>query len=232
MQNNALKVHIEYLKWRRISRGIDRLTALILLALIAPLVWMVLDEHAFQNGDFESIPYHNFDELLSINPDTVAWLTLEGAEVDHPVVQGKDNFVYLDKDFTGEFYAGGSLFLDAANARDFSDRYCIIHGHHMSNGTMFGRLEKYLNEAYLERHNTGSLLTPAYDYDLKVIAAGTYDAYDSRVYAPGGRLPKMLTKEAGQKTAGQVLALSTCGADMNDNRTVVFCEMTNRRPHE
>lgn len=37
-----------------------------------------------------------FDELVSRNPDVLAWLTLYGTGIDYPLVQGKDNEQYLN----------------------------------------------------------------------------------------------------------------------------------------
>ena len=33
----------------------------------------------------------SFDELLKINPDVIAWLTIDKTRIDQPVVQGKDD---------------------------------------------------------------------------------------------------------------------------------------------
>ena len=32
-----------------------------------------------------------FDELLAVNPDVCAWLTLDGTNIDYPVMQGESN---------------------------------------------------------------------------------------------------------------------------------------------
>lgn len=42
----------------------------------------------------------------------------------------------------------GSIFMDARNEDDFSDRYIIIYGHHMDNGFMFGDLDKFIDEDF------------------------------------------------------------------------------------
>ncbi len=33
-----------------------------------------------------------------MNPDVCGWLTLDHTKIDYPVVQGTDNFEYLEKD--------------------------------------------------------------------------------------------------------------------------------------
>ena len=43
----------------------------------------------------------SFDELLKVNPDVAAWVTLEGTQIDDPIVQGEDNQEYLNKNVYG-----------------------------------------------------------------------------------------------------------------------------------
>ena len=129
---------------RNINKKLDRFLLTIILLTIAFVGAALLDNLEFLDKGINGIKYHDFDELLAINPDTVAWITMDGTHIDHPVVQGKDNFEYLDKAFDGTFYAGGTLFLDYKNKKDFSDKYSIIHGHHMVGGAMFGDLDKFI----------------------------------------------------------------------------------------
>ena len=229
----------EFVRWRAWNKRLDTGLLVILLCLIVFVGSAFLDNHLLVDHGIGSMKYHDFDELLAENPDTVAWISLDGTHIDHPVVQGKDNFEYLDKGFSGEYYAGGTLFLDCKNRKDFSDRYSIIHGHHMAGGAMFGDLEKYLDRSFFTEHCFGTLLTPTYDYDLRIIAVGEFNAYDPAIYTPGDLIPlKKIRKDTYYRRTGeiddaqQLLALSTCSSDMTDNRIVLFCKMTNRRVHE
>ena len=82
----------------------------------------------------------SLQELMAINPDTRAWITLDGTHIDYPMVQGKDDMEYVNKDVTCEFSLSGSIFLSAKNKADFSDPYMLTYGHHMDNGGMYGRV--------------------------------------------------------------------------------------------
>ena len=228
----------KFIKWRTVNKRFDMVLLAVLLFLIIFIGSALMENWLFNIKGMESIKYHDFNELLEINPDTVAWITLDGTNIDYPVVKGKDNFEYLDKSFTGEFSAGGTLFLDSGNSRDFTDDYNIIHGHHMTNGKMFGDLDKFLDKPFFDAGRTGTLLTPKYDYDLNVIAVGEYDAYDGIVYTAGGSPPldkilrESLYSSASLDEVDRVLALSTCVGDMSDSRIVVFCRMLNKRRHQ
>ncbi len=225
----------QFRKWRRINIWIDRIILSILIFLIAFIGSGLIDSFIFLDAGMGSIRYHSFSQLMRINPDTVAWLTMDGTHIDHPVVRSADNFDYLDRSFEGKYYAGGTLFMDKGN-RDPEDPYCIIHGHHMAGGAMFGDLNKYLDKGFFDRNRTGTLLTPEYDYDIRIFASGTYNAYDSIVYKPAGAIPLGYVKEKAtnfreEPEPDHVLALSTCSGEMTDDRTVVFCTLINKRKH-
>ena len=121
----------------------------------------------------------------------------------------------------------------------------------MAGGKMFGDLKKFRDGDFLAKNHRGVLLTPEWDYDLDIIAAGRYDAYDADVYTVGDRVPADRILAAGSKrienraapdeemaadehglAEKRIVALSTCVGDMTSSRILVFCEMKNRRPHE
>lgn len=90
-------------------------------------------ENENQSGESESDvswPTVDFAALTEINPDIVAWIYIEGTEINYPVVQGIDNQYYLKHLFNGKWNSSGCIFLDSRNTPDFSDRRSIIYGHH------------------------------------------------------------------------------------------------------
>ena len=229
------RLNLQFRKWRKINTWIDRAILSVLVFLMIFAGTGLIDSFVFLGEGLGSVRYRGFSELLAVNPDTVAWLTLDGTHVDYPVVRSADNFDYLDKSFEGEFYAGGTLFMDKDNS-GFEDPYCIIHGHHMAAGVMFGDLSRYLEEDFFRENSTGTLLTADYDYDILVFASGIFDAYDRYIYRPGDDLPLDYIKDNAEHLregadTDHVLALSTCYDDMTDKRTVVFCALVNKRTH-
>ena len=99
------------------------------------------EEESGEAGSAETFTV-DFEALQQINPDIVAWLRIPGV-LDYPVVQGTDNSYYLHHTFRKEYNIAGSIFLDARNTADFSDRKNIIYGHNMRNGSMFHVLRKF-----------------------------------------------------------------------------------------
>lgn len=92
--------------------------------------------------DYINVPYLdvNFDTLLQTNPDTVAWIKVEGTKVNYPVVQSTDNDYYLHHDYRKNDNIAGWIFGDYRD--DFTNfKYnTIIYGHNMNNKTMFGSI--------------------------------------------------------------------------------------------
>lgn len=129
----------------------------------------------------------DFEEMLEINPDTCAWITMLGTHIDYPIVQGEDDIEYAMKDVYGENSLTGSIYLTVANNRDFTNSFNLIYGHHMDNGAMFGDIEKYEDMDYFYSHQDGILVTTRGAYDIHIFGRLSADAYDSRVYEAGDR---------------------------------------------
>lgn len=93
-----------------------------------------------QAGQGQSETIIDFESLRKINPDIVAWLRIEAAGIDYPVVRGVDNEYYLHHTFRGESNIAGSIFMDCRN-EDFTDEKVILYGHNMRDGSMFAGLK-------------------------------------------------------------------------------------------
>lgn len=187
-----------------------------------------------------------FEELQKINPDVCAWLTLEGTEIDYPILQGEDNFKYVNTDVYGEFSLSGALFVDTRNSRDFTDNYSIIYGHHMADHYMFGDLDLYKSGQFFNEHRTGTLILPDRVYDLEIYACLLVPSNDKYIYDPQRwqteniddlishaaekslHIRNDLTKQLQSSDPPQLLALSTCSYEFTDARTIILAAM---EPH-
>lgn len=170
----------------------------------------------------------SFEELQEKNSDVFGWLTVYGTGIDYPLVQGEDNWQYLNYAPDGSYSLSGSIFLDSKNARDFSDYLNIIHGHHMADSVMFGDLDKFQDRKFFDTHLTGNLFCNGRDYGLRIFAFALVDAYDGRVYNPqteddGETLPyleeiAMYLRDEGQHEAEHIVLLSTCASESTNGR--------------
>ena len=91
--------------------------------------------------------------LLKRNPDVVGWIKIAGFTdfdgkeyINFPVLQGKNNEDYLDKNLDREYYESGSIFIDAFSHMDDTGQTdnITVFGHHMGYvGTSFTHLSEY-----------------------------------------------------------------------------------------
>lgn len=190
---------------------------------------------AYRPGD-EAL---GFDELRRINPDVCAWLTIEGTGIDYPVVQGLDNFEYLNKNVLGENATAGSIFLDCENSREFTDFYSILMGHHMQGGKMFGDVELFTEEAFFREHITGSLSTGERVLTLETAAVVEADAYDQILYRVDvdtedekqelvDYIERMALLTRGETLSAkeQFITLSTCSSAYTNARYLLILRVT------
>lgn len=94
----------------------------------------------------------NPEKLTAMNGDYEFWLYSAGTPMDYPVVQARDNDYYLHRMFDRTSNAAGTLFMDYRNLPNLEDPNTLVYGHHMRNGSMFGELVKYEEQAYYEAH--------------------------------------------------------------------------------
>lgn len=182
-----------------------------------------------------------FAALKEINSDVRAWITLDGTQIDYPVLQGSDNYTYVNKDVYGNYALAGSIFLDSANDPDFNDAYSLLYGHHMVKNRMFGDLDSYKNKEFFDANTTGTLILPDRTYKLNIFAVMVIPASEHAVFgvtqwtndaSPLLDFAKNNATYFRQSVVENIdaadlklIALSTCASDFTDARTVVFAAM-------
>ena len=109
----------------------------------------------------ETIFQVDFEKLQAINKEVVGWIRFENpSKISYPIVQAEDNDKYLSETVEGKKNSSGSIFMDANNMADFSDRNTFIYGHNMKNGSMFGQLRKYKNYDFYKENPYFYIYTP------------------------------------------------------------------------
>ena len=178
----------------------------------------------------------DFDELLAINPDTIAWIRFdEPSIINYPVVKSADNEEYLTKTFAENDNKLGAIFMDMRNNSDFSDRNTIIYGHHLNvSPDMFSRLNMYEDEEFCKEHPDFYIYTP--DGKIRtytVFAAGEISAVSENYvvdFASDEEYEAFLGKcsadsaypvDVELNAQSQIITLSTCTNDGDANRFVV-----------
>ena len=235
----------------KLARACDRLVSLLAAGLILLMLlyggYSLWDTAMVFNGAFLSSDLLQFKpaagdpdsnptlaELQAINPDVLGWLTIDDTHIDYPVVIGETDMEYVNKDVYGDFALSGSIFMDSDNARDLSDAYTLVYGHHMDNGAMFGDVVEFVNTDYFESHPSGTLYLPDATYTIEIFACVQVDAFDSMMYDPlaqEGDVSELLhyvdeiavqSRYIGVQPTDKVIGLSTCAEAETNGRVVIF----------
>lgn len=193
----------------------------------------------------------SFEELLTINPDVRAWLTLDNTKIDHPILMGETILSYINTDVYGNFALAGSIFMDTRSDENFRDPYSLIYGHDMVEGKMFGDLVLYKDEEFFNENSTGTLILPDRSFQLKIYATLIVQASDKMIFNPDLHDDGLSTlidyaeknalyirremtediKEAADNGL-QILSLTTCSGEFTDARTIILTVMEPSMPAE
>ena len=220
-------------------KSINFIVAIISLILFLICLYAMIDAYnvyvgASDTGILKYKPVAGNTEILrELSDDAVAWLTVDDTRIDYPVMQGKTNDDYLNKDPYGEFSLSGSIFLDSRNEKMFSDPYSLVYGHHMEYGAMFGSLDGYADREYFDAHRTGTLtVIKGAEYKITFFASCKAQATDKVIFDPpessNQALLEYLNKHAiiydprGVSAGSKLIALSTCQSAESYERMIVF----------
>jgi sortase B len=178
----------------------------------------------------------DFDALFQRNPDAIAWITVEGTEIDYPILKSKDNWDYLVNDIDGKENWEGAIFMDMVNRPDFSDRNTVIYGHNMPHGTMFAGLHLFEDKAFFDENRIIKVYTPEGMRSYEIIAAYLTDdrnvlyqmdysddtvwkTYIESVYGNRDLNANLLERPIGADD--RIITLSTCEQGQAKNRYLV-----------
>jgi len=183
----------------------------------------------------------DFPELLAINPETKAWISIKGTKIYYPVVQAKDNDKYLKITFYGKRNKNGTLFFDYRNKITTTDvnKNTIIYGHNMGDGQMFGQLLSYKKIDYYRAHPLIQMDTIHRNGMYKVFAVyitntvkeqgdvynylrtNFADDEDFAHYISEVEMRSMISTTVDVRGDDEILTLSTCTNDIKNGRLVV-----------
>lgn len=174
-------------------------------------------------------PEVDFEKLIRINEDIVAWISIPELDVEYPVTQGKDNEYYLHHAYNREESFAGSIFLDYRNTADFKNQNTILYGHNMLNGSMFGSL-KHLD---VSNHPQVIIYTPEAVLEYEAVDNRIISVIEEKYYQISFREEEFLSVLQGlspktSETEGEkILTLSTCNGNSSQRR-IVRCRLVRK----
>lgn len=180
----------------------------------------------------------DFDTLKQKNSDTVAFIKVNGTNVNYPVVQTNDNKYYLTHAFDKTKNSAGWVFADYRDDMTSFDKNTIIYGHSRSNQTVFGSLKKVLNKSWYSNKNNHviKLSTPTSNTLWQIFSIYTInpESYYITTDFTDESYQEFLTtiKNRSQidfsgtvNTNDKILTLSTCKDTKGTQRLVIHAKL-------
>ena len=128
----------------------------------------------------EQTAFEKYRAVYEQNSDFVGWISIEGTNIDYPVMQTIDNpNYYLKHSFEKQYSDYGVPYVQENCDLGLSDN-CVIYGHHMNNGSMFADLCKYADEDFYRQHKTIRFDTLSDFGEYEIVAAFKTAAYSEQ----------------------------------------------------
>lgn len=187
----------------------------------------------------EEVVKIDFDNLLSINGDTIGWIKYNQDKVNYPIVHTKDNSYYLKRAFDKSYNQVGSIFMDYRNT-SLNDRNVVLFGHAMTDGTMFGSLSDLFKDGFFDTKENNYIQIINKDNEILTYQIFSYYIIEKEEYyittsfnsdSDFNKFIDTITRRSYKKfdvevnTSDKILTLSTCsGTGGTSKRKVVHAK--------
>jgi len=195
-----------------------------------------------ENPDPALIAFEKYAEVYEQNKDFVGWVSIDGTNINYPVMQTIDNpNFYLKHGFEKQYSNYGVPYIQENCVLGISDNI-VIYGHHMKNNSMFADLCKYESEDFYREHTTVHFdtLSSLNDYEIvTVFKTVTYSEDGFKFYhfvdaeneddfnAFVSQCKELALYDTGVNAeyGDKLLTLSTCEYSRNNGRMVVVAKL-------
>ena len=216
---------------------LNKIVNVVLILIIFICIYNIsekLIEYNKADNSYEKIRVEKEEEnLYDKYEDYRGWIKIDNTNINYPIVQGKDNSFYLDKDINKNYLSSGSIFMNYLN-HGFNDENTVLFGHHMRNKTMFAQLKKYKekeffygdNDIVIEVENDKVLkykVFSAYVTDSKdnYIKTNFDDKDQYKEFLEDIKNKSQYKSDIDVNENDKIITLSTCSYEFNDARMVV-----------
>ena len=180
------------------------------------------------------------EKLKEEYPNIVAWIEIEGTNINYPVMQTDNNDYYVKHNHKGEETRRGAIFLDKDYDWSIPSSNLLVYGHN-NDGTMFSELLDYKSEEFYKEHPTIKFTTEQEDVEYEIIAVFLSRVYykseknvfryyyfvnaeneeEYNNYVENAKKASLYDTGKTAQYGDQLLTLSTCEYSQDDGRFVV-----------
>jgi sortase B len=198
-----------------------------------------------QQENNEKQQLEDYSKVFKLNTDMVAWLKIEGTNINYPVMQTPQNpDYYINKNFYKQDSSWGTPYMEEECDINSSSNL-IIYGHHINKHRMFGELENYKDKKYYNNHKVIKLITErdVREYEIVTVFKTTvyeeneFKYYEFINYKIQQQLDDFINQceskafyNTGVKCTGgdKLITLSTCEYSSKNGRLVVVAKEIKR----
>ena len=189
-----------------------------------------------------ALAHEKYGALFEQNQDFIGWISIDGTNINYPVMQTPDNpDYYLKHSFEKTYSDYGVPYIDEACALGISNNV-VIYGHHMNNGSMFADLCNYTDKAYLEKHPTIHFDTLSTFGEYEIVSVfkfntdmeqfkyneyATMNGEEFNEYMENVHARELYDTGVDTEYGDQLLTLSTCEYTYENGRFVVVAKRVN-----
>ena len=185
------------------------------------------------------LAHEKYGALFEQNQDFIGWISIDGTNINYPVMQTPDNpDYYLKHSFEKTWSDYGVPYIDEACIMGISNNV-VIYGHHMNDGSMFAELCNYTDEDFWREHPTIHFDTLSSFGEYEIVAVfkfntnketfkynewanmneAEFSEYMEEVHAR-----QLYDTGIGAEYGDQLLTLSTCESTYKNGRFVVVAK--------
>lgn len=224
----------------KILKNIINVVLIFIIAVCAYKIYEKNTEYKKADNSYEQIRVEKEEEnLYDKYEDYRGWIKIDNTNINYPIVQGKDNSFYLDKDINKNYLSSGSIFMNYLN-HGFNDENTVLFGHHMRNKTMFAQLKKYKEKEFFYGNNDIEIeVENDKVLKYKVFSAYVTDAKDNYIktnfddkaqykeFLEDIKNKSQYKSDIDVNENDKIITLSTCSYEFNDARMVVHGKLLN-----
>ena len=143
---------------------------------ISDIINKVIIERTGENNDKTDMQL-KVTELQKSYSNVVAWIKIDGTNINYPVMQTTDNSYYLTHSYNNDISRLGSIYMNKNADVNLPSTNFVVYGHNITTGVMFNEILNYQKKSYYNEHKIIRFVTPNSDKKYEIVSV-----FKSRIF--------------------------------------------------